>query len=252
MKSAIINKPVLKIINNQSGQGIIEYALILAIVSLISIVGVTVLGQGAKKNYEDILASLNVATPGPIDAIEFCRADMTGIIDWDFQGNRSKSWTSTNGKMCMINDGGSNYAYNNCSKNTMPTNDDYVVRLDGANLIDGNGYGIMLRMQDYSDKPTGYSFQYDPGKGYFVFKKWENGKESDIAKARPPGYPNYNWHDAARDVVVEMKGNTMSAYVDGQLVLVAVDDTFTNGGAGLRTWYKTNVCFENFSIGQAP
>lgn len=238
--------------NKQSGQGITEYALILTLIALVSVIGLSVLATGAKKSYEDVLAASNVSTPGPNDPKEYCKADMTGVEDWDLQGNRSKSWMSNDGKLCMKNDGGNNYAYNNCSRDSMPTNNDYVVRLDGANLISGNGYGIMLRMQDYSDKPNGYSFQYDPGKGYLVFKKWENGKESDIAKARPPGHPKFDWHDVPRDVVVEMKGTTMSAYVDGELVLAAVDDTYTSGGAGLRTWYSSNVCFDNFKIGQAP
>lgn len=44
----------------------------------------------------------------------------------------------------------------------------------------------------------------------------------------------------------------MSAYVDGELVLAAVDDIYTSGGAGLQTWSSSNVCFDNFKIGQAP
>jgi Flp pilus assembly pilin Flp len=248
-----MNAPSTKKIKSlETGQAMIEYGLILVFVSIVVIVILSVLGKATKKPYEDILLALNVPTPGSNDPIEYCKGDMNSMDDWLLQGNKTKDWQTNDGKLCMNNKGGSNYAYSKCSANSMPNQSDYVVRLSGANLLGGSGYGVMLCEQNNDGKPSGYSFQYDPGKGYFVFKKWVDGVEKDLEKARPPAHPNYDWHNVERDVVVEMKGDTMSAYVDGELVLVATDDTYSSGSVGIRTWYSSDVCFNDFSIGSAP
>jgi len=125
--------------------------------------------------------------------------------------------------------------------------DDYTVNIDKANLIRGNGYGVWFRAQDY-DRPEGCIFQYDPGYrgGSFLFRKWVNGHElRPFAVQRSLGF---DWHGDDHDVQVVAEGNTFTAYVNGEPVLTASDDTYTEGGVGLRTWDRTQVCFDDFTI----
>jgi hypothetical protein len=100
---------------------------------------------------------------------------------------------------------------------------------------------------------NGYSFQYDPGyyPGSFIFRKWVNGREiaTPFAVSKAPGF---DWYSAPRDVRVVVKGDTFTAYVDGQPVLTAQDSTYTSGGTGLRTWDSTQVCFDQFGLNSLP
>jgi hypothetical protein len=132
----------------------------------------------------------------------------------------------------------------------MPNDSDYVVHLRVATLLEGNGYGVMFRMQNYTNSPSGYGFQYDPGLKAFVFRKWVNGKESVISSYKPGN--DYEWHNVSRDVKVVVKGTRMEAYIDDELVLTATDDSYSSGGVGLRTWYGSSACFDDFEITSVP
>lgn len=44
--------------NEESGQGMVEYGLILALVSVIAITALTLVGRGAKKQFNDVAATL--------------------------------------------------------------------------------------------------------------------------------------------------------------------------------------------------
>ena len=62
----------------------------------------------------------------------------------------------------------------------------------------------------------------------------------------------YNWYNTPRKIQVLVQGNTYKAYIDNVLWLTATDSTYTNGGAGLRTWDSTLACFNNFSVDPLP
>ncbi len=96
-------------------------------------------------------------------------------------------------------------------------------------LNKGQGYGVMFRVQNYDGSPNGYAFQYDPGLEGIVFRKWVNGWEI----WQPLAYQkltNYQWYGVSKDIDVVVKGNSMQAYIDGELVISAKDDTYSSGG----------------------
>jgi hypothetical protein len=154
-----------------------------------------------------------------------------------------------NGKFCPPN---YTFMLNACSASVKSLND-YTVLLNGSTLSSGSGYGLVFRSQNTPNGITGYVFQYDPGfsPGSFLFRKWVNGAElsTPIAVAKMPGY---NWYNALNDIKVVVKGNTFTAYVNGQQVLTVKDSTYATGGAGIRTWDSTLVCFDQFEIQSAP
>jgi Flp pilus assembly pilin Flp len=59
------SKYLQKLLSQQSGQGIVEYALILVLVSIVVIVGLTVFGEETRDAYCDIVTSLDDSAEPP-------------------------------------------------------------------------------------------------------------------------------------------------------------------------------------------
>jgi hypothetical protein len=67
---------------------------------------------------------------------------------------------------------------------------------------------------------------------------------------KSPSFPSCS--STPRDIEVVIKGDTFTAYINGEAVLTGIDDTYSEGRAGLRTWNATEICFDRFAIGSAP
>ena len=127
------------------------------------------------------------------------------------------------------------------------TMSDYTVSLTKASLTAGNGYGIYFRATNVGAGINGYAFQYDPGAGGFVIRKWVNGVEINPAIAYV-SKPGYDWYSSPHTLEIKTVGNKFYGYVDGVLMLSGTDSTYTTGGAGIRTWDSTNFCADAFSV----
>ena len=224
------------------GQGFAEYALILALAVVVVVLILNLLGVSVRGLYCAALTGLGIETT--LCESAYCQSAFDSMEGW--QSAHSYAWGIQNGQLCNKSNPGANFLYNQCSQQNIPS--DYVIKLDGATLNSGNGYGVFFRLQDADSTPNGYAFQYDPGLGgAFVVRKWVNGYEINppIAINRPPGY---TWTGVPRDLEIRVEGNTYTAIVDGQEVLNFSDDTYTSGGVGLRTWDSTSICMDNLSI----
>lgn len=218
--------------HNADGQGLIEYALLIALVSSVVILSLSVMGIGVKDIYCGIVENLGGS--------DVCRSafaeDFSDISDWVSSWGK---WDNSNDELCGSRWGG--------IFNEDFSGDDYTVNVGKANLAQGKGYGVYFRTQDYK-KPNGYIFQYDPGwgGGAFLFRKWVNGHElSPFAVQRAPGF---DWHGEDHNIQLVVEGDTFKAYVDGQEMLSASDSTYSEGGVGFRVWDRTKVCFDDLSI----
>ena len=231
-------------IYHQKGQGLVEYALILLLVALIVIAGISLVGESTR----DVLGQVGLALQGQ-NAV-YCDSDMSNSDEWQYEGSGTGSWTINDGMMCRVTDYQNGFAYSRCSQTDKMRNaSDYVIHLKNVVLERGQGYGVMFRVQNYEARPNGYSFQYDPGLNGMVFRKWINGWEL----SQPIAYQrltDYEWYGIPRDIELVVKGNTFEAFIDGELVLTAEDDTWSSGGMGLRTWGITEVCFDELSISE--
>lgn len=221
--------------NNEQGQGLVEIVLILALVATVTMLSLAATGVSLQDVYcravHAFRPNVQCGSEGPAFSEDF-----TDISDW------YKSWgdcKEKNGEMCCNRWGG--------IFNSEFTGEDYTINLGKANLARGNGYGVWFRAQDYN-RPEGYIFQYDPGYGggAFLFRKWVDGHElRPFAVQRMRGF---DWHGDDHTVQIEVNDNTFTAYVNGEAVLTASDDTYTEGGVGLRTWDRTQACFDDLSI----
>jgi Flp pilus assembly pilin Flp len=221
----------------ESGQGVIEYGLLLTLLVVILILILRLLGVNLSKVYCQVVSGLmgkNVCT-----ATAYCADTFDNFNNW----SNTSGWQIKNGQVCNTSNGF--YLFNKCSQaNTFPS--DYQVNIDFAMLYQGSGYGVWFR-QTSTNPLNGYIFQYDPGLNAYVFRKWINGAETApfASKTLPPGY---SWYNVTRKIKIVVAGNVYKAYVDDQLVLTATDSTYPKGGIGLRTWDSTMVCFDNLSI----
>ena len=117
-------------------------------------------------------------------------------------------------------------------------------------LKQGKGYGLYFRAANTStDNVNAYVFQYDPGFGHgaFLFRQVENGKErSPFARDWAP--KDYNWYNQTRTISIQVKGDTFTAFIDGQQVLQGTHPDYTHGQIGLRTWSSSAACFDDITV----
>jgi len=219
-----------------TGQSTLEYAIIVALASTSVVFALNAVGLGIGDVYSRILCEIR----GEDNCSSYYADDFSDLEDWNVvKGN----WNSEDGKLC----GGPREGriFKELDKS------DYVITLTGAELLQGKGYGVYFRSSDPA-KVDGYNFQFDPGykKGSFVFKKWVNGKHLKpfaITKA-----PDFDWYNEEYTIQIRVQGNSFTAFVNGEQVLQASDDTYSSGGIGLRTWNQTRACFDGISVDPLP
>jgi len=227
---------------SRRGQSLVEYVLILALVAVVVVGALRLLGVNIGSAFCKTVQGVGVQASG------ICSAGGQFIFNDDFGGglgnwrlDRGKNWREANGQLCA-GPGGEHRAFANNS-----SGGDYTVSVN-ANLSSGPGYGVFFRAS--GTRLNGYTFQYDAssGGGQFIIRKWVNGYQISppIATSRPP--KGFQWRDTARQIEVVAKGNTFEAYVDGQKVVTGMDNTYSTGGAGLRTWSGSQTCFDNFQV----
>lgn len=212
------------------GQAMVEVAIIISLVAVVTILSLSVVGVGVRN-------LLCQAAQG-LGAAGVCGAlfeDFSDISDWD--QTTGKNCSNETGQLCCDK-------YNEIFKNDFE-GEDYTVSVDVANLGQGDGYGMFFRAQNY-ENPQGYIFQYDPGYGAFIFRKWVDGHElSPFAVKKVPGF---DWYGKDHTVQLVVHGDTFTAFVDGKEVLTGSDSTYSEGGIGLRTWDSTKACIDDLSI----
>lgn len=204
-----------------TAQGIVEYGIILALLSVVSIGALTATGTSLRDAYCQVMDGL-----GQGDSCQ------NRLDDWElYDGN----CTAVEGKVCCDHYG---YIFANDYEGS-----DYTIVVEDALLTKGWGYGIFFRTVRSKGTFNGYNFQYDPGYGggAFLFRKWVNGHElSPIARAKAPA--DYEWYKTPKTITIVVKGDTFTAFIDEKQVLLASDSTFSEGGVGIRTWDASDFC----------
>jgi hypothetical protein len=222
----------------EPGQGLVEYSLILVLVVVAALLALNAFGLTVTEVYCEIARALG--------ATETCSSYFSDDFDGDLNDwvKVRGTWELKDGQLCGGPSEGRIFA-------DVPQSD-YIVNIKGADLSQGNGYGVYFRSNDYNNV-DGYNFQYDPGwgGGAFLTRKWVNGNElSPLSSNRVPGY---DWYNTPHDVQIKVEGSTYTTYVDGQQVAQATDNSYSgDGGIGLRTWDNTKVCFDSVSIDPLP
>ncbi len=184
-----------------------------------------------------------------------------GIIEYDFNHGNDDGWTKIGNNWEVID--GKYYGGPGGEHRSFYGNDDwedYTIEVDAALLAGtpsgGYGYGIYFRASGYEERDTlnAYVFQYDPffGGGEFIFRKVVSGGER-APTARAPAPEGYNWTGDEKNIRIEVRGNTFTAYISdinggGVPVLTATDPDFGAGAVGFRTWSDSRASFDNLIV----
>lgn len=229
----------MKLFTNRKvkGQGLVEYGLVLALISVLSVGTLTATGNSIKDVYCDVSSSLTGG--GNCSTAFFFDAFNDDLSVWDVVRG---SWEIIDGKLHTR-------AHGEGQIFTDINQSDYQVELEDVNLASGKGFGLIFRAED-TEAFNGYTFQYDPGygAGAFIFRKWANGREfSPFARTFAP---DFDWYDTDHDVKVVVNGGQYSAYIDNELVCEGVDTSWEDNtkSVGLRVWSNSDVTFESFTV----
>lgn len=229
---------------SERGQSLVEIVLILALV-VVGTIGVLIAyGVSVRDVYCQAVGLFGIESA----TCQVQTAWSDGFDDLSmWKITQGKKWNVQNGQLC-VGPGGEHRGFTGDSNWT-----DYTVNFDQTELNRGSGYGVYIRATN-EPNINAYAFQYDPGygrpNGAFIFRKIVNGQELSPPIAVSPAPAGYNWYDVSRNVSVQVKGDTYTAYVDGQPVVTAHDGSYKTGRVGLRTWDGAEACFDNLSITQ--
>jgi fructan beta-fructosidase len=206
--------------------------MIVALATTSTVFALSAAGVGLSDVYSRILCEVR----GEGNCTSYFVDEFANLEAWNVvKGN----WSSEDGKLC----GGpkEGQIFNDMNKS------DYVITISGADLMQGKGYGVYFRSSD-PEKVDGYNFQFDPGykKGSFTFRKWVNGKK--LKPFAVTTAPDFDWYNQDYTIEIRVQGNAFTAYVDGEQVLQATDETYSSGGVGFRTWDQTRACFDGLSV----
>lgn len=221
------------------GQGLVEYILLIAL----TVIGAALVLQLTGVRLSDVYCRAASAITGDdvCGGVQYACEDNfnAGLDNWvKAQG----AWQSKNESACAS---GVGMIFDKCSAALKPK--DYTIQVSGAHLKKGNGYGVFFRTTlNEKGQFNGYTFQYDPGYGAFIFRKWVNGRELPPFAVTPA--KGYDWYSTPKDITVSVQGNQFTAYIDGVAVLTGQDSSYAEGGAGLRSWDASQVCVDGFRI----
>jgi Flp pilus assembly pilin Flp len=226
--------------HNTSGQTILEYALVIAVVILVLILSFPGLHQpilDVFNRYQEV-----------IDESAQQWSSTYIVFQEDFHS--ADNWTSTRGQFDVDEQGRFYNTQNGENRSFMDyQGNDFQMSIDVAHLTEGQGYGVWFRANDIdaSSGINGYTFQYDPGygNGAFLFRKWENGHERSPFGRIDVG--DFEWYEE-HEITLQVEGNTFTAFVNGEPVITAQDDTYDAGTVGLRTWGSSRAYFDDILI----
>ncbi len=226
-------------LHSEKGQGLIEYALMMALVVLVVVLALSLTGTTLADVYCNIVRQIAPDTAPGCSA--YVQEEFVTTGDWITIYGKT-DWSINDGEIEMR--GGDQRIIN-----TAELPDDYRVTVNQAVLEGGPGYGILFRQTPNGTSYSGYSFQVDKGLGNkFAFRRFDrNGVElgAPLAVVNTPG--KFDWQGPHK-IEVEVRGSTFKAYIDGTLVLTATDSTYPTGKAGLRTWHGTKATFGSFTV----
>jgi Flp pilus assembly pilin Flp len=225
--------------SSNPAQGLVEYLLIILLGALVSLGTLKLVGVDVKTLFEKAGGVFGVQEK------VYLTDNFLDLKAWKvFQGQNC--WKTENGILSTT--------LKSCDSRMMNTGNlpnDYQVTMDMAQLLSGDGYGLMFRLEQSKGSYSGYSFQIDKGYGNkFVFRRYDvNGVElgKPLAVGTPPTGFDFN---APHKVSVSVNGSNFTAYVDGVAVLSATDNTYTSGSSGLRVWDSTQAKFSGFTVTQ--
>ncbi|MGC8879218.1 MAG: hypothetical protein ACP5R2_08335 [Anaerolineae bacterium] len=237
--------------SHYTGQGIIEYALILALLAAVAVLALSAMGVSLQNVLSEVvsaLGGLGVEQPPSCEVFYQSQFDR-GINEW-YQlkkGLWSGKWHNIAGKMV-----GDPLA----AALLKPVNQaDYVVTAESIELKkirdSYQGFALIFRAPALAGDLEGYMFEFEKKNaadaGLMYFSKWVHGYQvfPPLASAAVPA--DFNWNNV-QQMRITVRGDVFTAFINGREVLRVRDATYTQGYVGMAVNYGSRAAVGNFSV----
>jgi hypothetical protein len=117
---------------------------------------------------------------------------------------------------------------------------DMTVRFKTISGKDDQAAGIIFRVQD---KDNYYILRANALEDNVIFFRYGSGSRSSI-KEGSAKVPSGQWHELR----VEVRGNRLRGFLNGQLVVETTDDAYAAGRVGLWTKADSVTCFDDAKV----
>jgi hypothetical protein len=229
-------------------QGIVEYILLIALISLVAGLALDAAGVSIPELYDGAVSAIRGDETILITDTD-CSQTMRATQGWD--AFKDKSWR-----------GGVEYQdvrYQVCPQcgGTLPgfAGGDAVISLAGVNVKNvrnsWNGYGVVFHAKYEKKKMNGYMFEIErqnknqPVQIYF--SKWVKGKQIRPPLAVLNMTSTFDWENPP-SIQIQVEGNKFTALLDGRQVLQTSDGTYNEGGVGVFANPGTQMTFDDFTV----
>jgi len=233
-------------IKNQTGQAVVEYAILLAMIALVVLL---------------VLAAMGISLDGAYAAVAgIFRGKATPTSDnsykTEFDGDLDDWFTAEYG--FWRGDAETERGRLKLDPVTLTmlkghSVKDFDVQVSGVGIENEkkvwNGYGLMFRAD--SSGRNGYMFEIEkksagqPSQMYF--SKWVDGKQQKLSGAVVTLPDNFEWSSAS-SMQISARGDTLTAYVGGKQVLQTRDSTYSQGQVGIASNAGTEITVDSFSL----
>ena len=116
-----------RLFNARHGQGLVEYAVIMALIAVVVILSLSLLGVNVRDTYCKVVKGLG----GSGVCSHYCNDNFTSMSGWN---PPASGWQLTNGKLC--NNTTAVPIFNTCSnQSSIPS--DYAINISVATLFSG-------------------------------------------------------------------------------------------------------------------
>lgn len=229
------------ITKTEHGQGLVEYALLIALIGIVAVAALSATGNSV----EDVFERIAAVFQGQESA---CTPVASAGTKWDPSPTNS-FWK---GGIAQEGDG-----YQVCPLciGMLPgyTDSDYRLDLSGVQVTNTksswNGYGVAFRSEYGPKGLNGYMFEIERqnknAATEIYFSKWINGKQIKIPEALVTLPAGIDWNNPP-DMSIAVEGDTFTAYLDGKQILQTRDTTYRSGGVGVLANDGTQLDFSDF------
>ncbi|MEJ5312823.1 MULTISPECIES: Flp family type IVb pilin [Anaerolinea] len=226
----------------EKGQGLLEYALIILLIAVVSGLVLAVSGVSLREVYDRIVNALSGKT-SPAS----CGVSAAQLANWQaLEGNwRGGIQPGVDGfQVCQLC-AGMLGGY---------SGSDYLIDLSGVQVENvlpaNNGFGMAFRAESTEKGLSGYMFeieQQNKTKPPVVsITKWVNGVRVNPALGEVELPAGYDW-TTSPNIQIDVRGDTFTAYLDGKPILTVKDTTYQKGGVGVATKNGTTLKFKDLT-----
>jgi len=236
----------------ESGQGLVEYALILVLVSLVVIGSMSAMGISLRDVFQNITDAFNGSK-----AVDALQNFYTNTFDEDMSDWTTAKWKKNFGGRWRVQDGklvGDRFAATFLDDFDQ---EDYTLTATGITFDNDKknwlGGGLFFRTDP--DTGNGYVFEIEKrNNGHdteIYFRKWINGYQIDPPLASAPIPAGFDF-DNLTDIQIQVDGETFTAFMDGNQVLQTSDSTYKSGTVGVASNDGSRMEVDDIRIDENP